>query len=235
MLEAVAWGALAASSLLVGMAVALYRPPTVRVVGLVLGFGAGALLSAIAFELTDSAIETGSERILAAGMLVGALTFIIGTRLLERGAGPRRGDEMEARAIILGALLDGVPESLTIGGSLALAVGGDVSLTLVVAVALSNFPEAVGATTKLVSVGHPVRGIVGTWLGLVALSAFAAGIGYLLLDGSGGRDGAWINAFAAGAVLAMVSDTMTPDAHRDGGRWAGLAVVLGFAFSFLIG
>jgi len=143
-LTAIAWGALAASSLLVGMALTFVWTPSTRTRGLVLGFGAGALFSAIAFELADEAIALGSEVLLAAGMLVGAVVFVGGSRLLERGAGPRSGADADSRSIVLGAGLDGIPESLAIGASLASGTG--LSIALVAAVALSNLPESLGAT-----------------------------------------------------------------------------------------
>ena len=238
MLEAALWGAVAASSLLVGMAIALaWTPPKVGL-GLVLAFGAGALFSAIAFDLADSAIEHGSERLLAAGMLLGAGVYVGGSMLLraktDSGIQPE-GDE-DSRSIVLGATLDGIPESLAIGASVAAASGSGaaISLTLPVAVALSNLPEAMGATAGMKAAKHSTGKIIATWVGLVVASAIAAGIGYVVLSDADERVSAILDAFTAGAVLAMVADTMTPDAYRDAGRTAGIATVVGFALSLLI-
>ena len=237
MLEAAAWGALAASTLLVGMALAFVWTPTVRTLGMVLAFGSGALLSAVAFDLTETALAQGSERLLALGMLLGAGVFVAGSWLLraQTDAGVPDADE-DSRSIVLGAALDGIPESLAIGASLAAATGGNdaVSITLLVAVALSNLPEALGASLGMQAAGHPRSRIVLTWILLVGVSALAAALGYGALAQADERLGALLAAFTAGAVVAMLADTMIPEAYRDAGRIAGVATVLGFAVTFLI-
>lgn len=237
MLEAAIWGALAASTLLVGMALAFVWAPATRTLGLVLAFGAGALLSAVAFDLTETAIAHGSERLLALGMLLGAGVFVVGSWLLrsKTSSGVPDADE-DSRSIVLGAALDGIPESLAIGASLAAASNGNttVSITLLVAVALSNLPEALGASIGMQAAGHPRSRIVMTWTILVGVSALAALLGYGALAGADERLSALLDAFTAGAVVAMLTDTMIPDAYRDAGRIAGVATVLGFGVTLLI-
>jgi zinc transporter, ZIP family len=132
-------------------------------------------------------------------------------------------------AIFLGTLLDGIPESTILGMSLAL--GGSVSLAFLAAVFLSNLPEAVAATSSMQAAGSPGRRILGMWLWLVAASAAAAALGYLLVSNLSGVDGAFAQTFAAGAMLTMLADTMMPEAFAHGGRVAGLVTVLGFALS----
>jgi ZIP family zinc transporter len=233
MLEAATWGAVAASSLLVGMLVAFVWTPARTKLGFVLAFGAGALFAAVAFDLVDSALEHGTERLLTIGMLVGAITYVVGSRVLRSTTGDEEDDD--SRSIVLGATLDGIPESLAIGATVATAGGaGAMSLTLPVAVALSNFPEALGATVGMRASKQSTRSIVLTWGGLVAGSAVAAALGYAVLAEADTTWTALLDSFTAGAVLAMVADTMTPDAYRDAGRIAGIATVLGFAVSLLL-
>ncbi len=243
MFEAAIWGAAASSSLLVGMLLAFRWTPSKRALGFVLAFGAGALFSAIAFDLVDGALERGSEQLLAFGMLLGAGTFTLGSRVLRSRTSsgvPGEGDSGEAgddsRSIVLGAALDGIPESLAIGATVAAAHGSGaaVSLTLPVAVALSNLPEALGATIGMRATGTPTRSIVWTWSSIVIASAVAAAAGFAVLSELDDRWEALLDAFTAGAVLAMVTDTMIPDAYRDAGRVAGVATVLGFSVSLLL-
>jgi ZIP family zinc transporter len=235
MFLAAGWSILAASSLLVGMLIALVWRAPKPLVGVVLAFGAGALLSAITFELVDEAIADGSERELAIGMLVGAAVFVVGSRLLRSKTSSSEPDAAEdSRSIVLGATLDGIPESLAIGGAVQAAGGGSMSTTLLVAVALSNLPEAMGATAGMRASGIATWRIVATWAGLVLVSGIAAAIGYVAFAHTGDIFGARLNAFAAGAVMAMLTDTMVPDAYRDAGRTAGFATVVGFALAFLI-
>ncbi|MCW2921435.1 MAG: hypothetical protein JWL76_1309 [Thermoleophilia bacterium] len=238
MLDAALWGLAAASSLLVGMLAAFVWSPSKPKLGFILAFGAGALFSAIAFDLVDGALENGGEWMLSAGMLAGAGVYVAGSYLLRSrtSSGIADEDENDSRSIVLGATLDGIPESLAIGASLAVAGGdsGAMSLTLPVAVALSNLPEALGATVSMRDAGHRRRGIVLIWTSLVAASALASAIGYAVLSRLDEVVGSNLDAFTAGAVLAMVADTMVPDAYRDAGRIAGVATVLGFAVSFLL-
>lgn len=235
---------ISASSLLIGSAIGLVRPPSKLMLGLVLAFGAGALFSAASFDLVAGALERGNDVVLALGMLLGACTFVVGSRLMGRrgDGGTRRsdaGDEesADAREIVLGATLDGIPESLAIGASMVAVAGTDVAIawSLPVAVALSNLPEALGATVGLRAAGHRPSRILGMWGALVLASGAAAAIGYVALDTATDHVHTLLDAFTAGAVLAMLADTMIPEAYSLARRRAGIATVLGFTFAVLIG
>jgi ZIP family zinc transporter len=232
------WGAIAASTLLLGMFAAFVWRPATRTLGKILAFGAGALFCAVAFELADEALASGGDRLLAVGTLLGAGVFVTGSWLLrsKTDSGLPDADE-DSRSIILGAALDGIPESLALGASVAAATGSGpaVSITLLVAIALSNFPEAIGATAGMLDSGHHRWKIMLVWGSLVAASSLAAGIGYAVLADASEVLGARLDAFTAGAILAMLTDTMIPDAYRDGGRIAGMFSVLGFGLSVLVG
>jgi zinc transporter, ZIP family len=243
LLDAAFWGALGASSLLIGAVVALRLRPSARATGLVMGFGAGALLSAVAYELVPEAVLAGVGVPLAVG--AGALTFFGADWLVDRRGGAERkdlggptgeaGDADSAstgRAIVLGTLLDGVPESLVLG--MGLAVGGAVSASFLVAVFVSNLPEAVGGTAALRAAGTAPRAILATWAGLVAASGVAAAIGYGMVRVIPAADGTHVQAFAAGAVLTMLADTMMPEAFEHGGKPVALLTVLGFLLAGLL-
>lgn len=234
-LAAAAWGALAASSLLLGALIALRRRLGHRLLGGVMGFGAGTLLSAVAYELVPAAAIGARPVVL--GLLLGALTFFVGDWFVDRGGGLSRKDIIHPRAaadspatsgaaIFLGTLLDGLPESFILG--LGLATGGGLSVAFFVAVFASNLPEAMAGTSGMRAAGRTPRSVIAMWAALVGASALAAAGGYLTGVLLPGVDAGFANAFAAGAVLTMLADTMMPEAFENGGPAVGLLTTLGF-------
>jgi ZIP family zinc transporter len=232
-LPAALWGVLAASSLLIGAGLALWLRPSNRIVGLVMGFGAGALISAVAYELAPEAAQGDAPVML--GLALGALTFFGGDWLIDRRGGERRksiAGEAPAgagQAIFLGTLLDGVPESLVLG--MGMAQGGAAGLSFLVAVFVSNLPEAMAATSSMRDAGQSHRTILAMWLALVVASGVAAALGFLVTSQIPVVEGDFVQAFAAGAILTMLADTMMPEAFEHGGRAVGLVTVLGFVVS----
>ena len=241
MLEAGLWGLIAASSLIVGALLGLYVPISRRTVALVMGFGAGALISAVAFDLTAEAFEGGGGPITAVGLAVGALAFYAGDTALERrqrrqergkDGGQSDAPKTSGPAIVLGVLLDGIPESFVLGSTLVAGVG--VTVSFLAAVFVSNLPEGLAGARDLRDEGHDVGWIIRLWIVVVLMSGLAAAVGYAALSAMPGQSGAFVQAFAAGAILTMVSDTMLPEAVQGGGPRVGLATVLGFAVAFFL-
>jgi ZIP family zinc transporter len=238
MLEAGLWGLLGAGSLVVGAAAGLALHVPRRLVALLMAFGAGALISALAFDLTEDAFAGGGALPVAVGLATGALTFFAGDRLLRRHGARRRGAEVRGPdgngpAIALGALLDGVPESVVLGSTLL--AGGTIGVPFLAAVLISNVPEALSASVDLRREGHRPSWIMGVWVLVTLVSGLAAGAGYALLGEMGGSVLVpFIQAFAAGAILTMLADTMIPEAFAEGGDLTGLVTVLGFALAFLL-
>ncbi len=230
MLSALLWGGVAASSLLVGYVLA-ERGLSNRALGLTMGFGAGALISAIAYELVpESAIGAWET---AVAFLLGAVVFFSIDYLVDRWGGAHRkrlvGKKVEGSgaAIFIGTLLDAIPESLVLG--IGLAMGGSVSVAFLAAVFVSNLPEGLAGTVNLSAAGHSRRSILGMWIVVVALSAAFTLLGYVAIQRIPAVDGSAVQAFAAGAVLTMLADAMMPEAFEHGGRLVGLFTVLGFA------
>jgi zinc transporter, ZIP family len=239
-LEAFLWGAFAASSLVIGGAVALWRPVHERTLGLVLAFGAGVLISAVAYELALEAFTeaSGWRGAPALGFFAGVATFYVGDSVIDRlgGEGRKSMDPAAkaggvALAIVLGIVLDGVPESAVIGMTL---LDGGVSVAVLVAVFLSNLPEAFAATANLREGGRSGRWIVGLWVAIALVSGLASLAGYALLDGAPPGVSAFVLAFAGGAILTMLADTMMPEAFVHGGKLAGVVTSIGFAIAFVI-
>jgi len=232
---AAVWGALGALALVIGAGMALTLPLRPRTTGLIMGFGAGALIAAVAYELVPEAeiVRPTLEAALVILALVGgAVVFFIGDVLIDRRGGKGRkklshpSADGGGRAIFLGTLLDGVPESLILG--MSVAAGGRVSYVFLAAVFVSNLPEGVAGTVSLRREGHSPRAVLLMWLALVALSAAFAALGWGVTQWLPGFDDVYVQAFAAGAVLTMLADTMMPEAYEQGGKAAGLLTVLGF-------
>jgi ZIP family zinc transporter len=218
------WGVVAASSLVLGMFLGLARSWPSQLIGLVLAFGAGALVSAVSFELFEEGIKVGGAASVGIGLAAGALVYFVLARLVER-LGP--GGEGGGLTLALGAFLDGIPEQVVLG--LGIAAGQGVSIGLLGAIFVSNLPEAVGSATDMRESGTTERQIRLLWLVVAGLCALATPLGYLLAKHTGGHFQALINGFAAGALLVMLVDSMIPEATEKSGRVAGLATTLGFA------
>lgn len=279
-LTAAGWAALASGALLVGAVVALLMPVNLRVIGAIMGFGAGVLMGAAAFELTAEAMATAGLAVSGVALMTGALVYLAGDwavgnagahrrmsplhggasptrhgrltlahRLRQAEAAPiasadpaqaaqsppspRGGQAAVGMVLVIGALLDGVPESAAIG--ISLLDGAQVGWAFLAAVFLSNLPESLAATSGLRAAGRSVRTIMLLWLMVVLASAVAAGLGHAVLGNFGPVFLGGTQAFAAGAVLAMIATTMLPEAVEHAGRLVGLVTVLGFASSVLLG
>ena len=239
MCAAFGWGTLAASSLVIGALVAIWLNISLRVIGLIMGFGAGVLISAVAFDLVEEAASKASgQGGTAWGLFVGCGVFFGGDWLISRfGGGDRKdptGDQQSgsALAIVLGSVLDGIPESMVIG--LTIFSGGKVGAAYLAAVFISNLPEAISSTTGLVSGGWKKSRILWMWIGIAVVSGLASLAGYSLFQNSSPDTVAFVLAFAAGAILTMLADTMMPEAFEHGGKLVGVVTTLGFAVAYTI-
>ncbi|WP_243228584.1 ZIP family metal transporter [Microbacterium sp. CIAB417] len=224
--EAVLWGSVAASPLIVGALLALWRPWPPRWLGIVLGFGAGALMASIAFELWEEGLELGGPLPLAIGVAAGAVCYYIGDRIVEKRATSSAG---QGAPLAVGALLDGVPEQLVLG--IGLASGEGVSVALVIAILVSNLPESIGSASDLLEGGMRRSRVIGLWAIVAVACALATIAGFALADAVGPEFRAAASGFAAGALLVMLVDSMVPEAQSKAKDETGLATVLGFALA----
>jgi ZIP family zinc transporter len=234
--EAAFWGLITAGSLWLGAGLAAWTRLSDRVIGLAMAFGAGALIAAVAYELVIDAFAS-DLRLASLGFACGGLTFYVGDVVIDRigrdgrksmtGASQLAGS---ASAIVLGTVLDGIPESFVLGSSLV--DEGTVPVAVVVGVFVSNVPEALSGTAGLLAAGWRHRRVFILWSAVVLASVAATVAGWLLIDNVGSTGGAFITAYAAGALLVMLADTLIPEAFQLGGREAGLVTALGFAVGF---
>src|SRR4051794_33451046 len=242
-LEAGFWGLLGGGALVIGALIAWLTPVPPKVVASVMAFGSGVLISAVAFDLMEEAQKTGGLLPTAIGFLGGAAVYLAANLVLARhGARHRKrsGDQQPSEseqagsgaAIAVGALLDGVPESVVLG--LGLIGGGSVSLSVLAAVFISNVPEGLSSAAGMKNNGRSARYVFGVWGGIALVSGLSALLGYAVLGGAPPEVVAVITAVAAGAILTMIADTMIPEAFERTRTWTGVIATLGFLVAFAI-
>ena len=235
------WGLLSGSALVIGALVAYLARLPPRLVAAVMAFGSGVLISALSFELMDEAYQRGGFVATATGFLAGAAAYTAaniwisrrGAKNRKRSGGQQQSsEEGSGLAIAVGALLDGIPESVVIGVSL---LGGEgVSVVAVVAIFLSNLPEGLSSAAGMKTAGRRPAYVFGVWGGIALASGVAALIGNLLLADADPSVIAATNAIAAGAILAMLADTMIPEAFETAHDYAGFITVAGFLVAFAL-
>jgi ZIP family zinc transporter len=242
-LQAGFWGFVAGAALLIGAAIAYFAHVPQRLTAAIMAFGSGVLISALSFELMNEAYRRGGVDSTTIGFLSGAVVYTtVNWFLSHQGAkhrkrsGGRQPSESEeggsGLAIAVGALLDGIPESIVIG--LSMLNGGVVSIAAVVAIFLSNVPEGLSSVAGMRKAGRSAGYIFGVWGGIAIASGVAAIIGYTVFQAFSPDVIAATTAIAAGAILAMLADTMIPEAFEEAHNFAGLITVAGFLAAFML-
>jgi len=236
---AFAWGTFTASSLVVGALVALRFRIGLKTIGLVMAFGAGVLISAVAFDLVEEAARTSSGHgATIIGIFAGCGVFFGGDLVIDRIGGSHRkkatgtAESGAALGIVLGTVLDGVPESAVIG--LTFHANGSIGVAYAVSVFVSNVPESLSSTAGLRRGGWSRAHVLGLWVGITLISGVASLLGYALFAHATPDLIAFVLAFAGGAILTMLADTMMPEAYRYGGKLVGVITTLGFATAFVM-
>ena len=230
------FGAVSAATLLIGAVIAYALRPAPRLTAAIMALGSGLLIGSVAYDLVGEATESLGILAVAGTLMVGAAVFVLGSRLVERAGARQRKHPQPAqagnpRAMVLGSVLDGVPESFVLGLSV---LQGSVSAPLLIGISLSNLPEGMASSSGLRQQGWPMRRTIGLWSLVVLTSAVAAAVGHEVLANDDGTVSALARTFAAGALLAMITDTMVPEAYEVERTWTGALVVGGFALSLII-
>jgi ZIP family zinc transporter len=226
----------AGAALVVGAVIAWTVKVPAQIVASVMAFGSGVLISALAYDLVLEAQEEGGFWPTVGGFAVGAIVYVVANTVLDRldqrnrrGSGENAGTGI---GIALGALLDGIPESAVLG--LSMVGGSGVSVPVLLAIVISNVPEGLSSTAALKTDGRSARYVFTLWIGIALASAVASLLGFVLLDGASGETTAFITALAAGAILAMICDTMIPEAFRSAHALTGLLATAGFLLSYAL-
>lgn len=227
------WGLASGSALLIGAALAWFGRVHPRLVAVVMAFGSGLLISAVAFDLMDEGFNAAGLWPAAFGFVIGALLFTGGSLLVSAFArkGGKAGDRTGLE-IALGTAIDGLPESIVIG--LSLIGGGSIALATVIAIFLSNIPEALSSTANLRKAGHGATFVFGLWAAVALMSGVFALIGFAAFDARSTGTIAFTQAIAAGALLAMIADSMIPQAFAETHQATGLATAFGFLSGFAL-
>jgi ZIP family zinc transporter len=236
LLEAALLTLAATSTLIIGTWIAFTFRLSPKVVGIVLGFGAGALIAAVAYEMFP---ETSRDLPAFLFLALGALVFYAGTVRIEGRPGTEGSEGASAEAqggktIVLGSLLDCIPECLVLGMGVAIG-GGTVSIALFVSMLVATLPLAIGASSLMERGGMTHRRIYTIWLLVILVCVFSAMGGAALIQLVPQLTGTYVMAAAAGALLAMLAVSMVPEALRETGVLAGLMIVFGFAFAAMLG
>ncbi len=234
------WGGLAGAALLLGSLMGYYLPMRRRTVAAVMAFGSGVLISALSFELMEEAYAKGGFAATAAGFLGGAVIYTAanlavgayGAKHRKRSGTHQAEEGGSGIAIAIGALIDGIPESIVIG--LSLLGGQGVSIVAVAAVFISNIPEGLSSSVGMKKAGRGKTYIFGIWMAIALLSALAALCGCLFFEHAAPALVSFAQAIAAGAILAMIADTMIPEAFEEAHDFAGLITVFGFLAAFAL-
>jgi ZIP family zinc transporter len=241
-LSAFIWGLISGSALIIGALIGLYTRLSHKVIAAIMAYGSGVLISTLSFELIDEAYKSGGIRSTAIGFLVGAIFYTLGNLyLVKNGAGKRKHPSEQASesdqkgsgmAIALGSIMDGIPESIVIG--LSLLESSSVSYVAVVAIFLSNIPESLSSATGMKNAGRSTKYILLLWAAICILMGLSSLAGYAVFSNFSQEVNAATMAVAAGAILAMISDTMIPEAFRLTRNYTGIIIVIGFLTAYLL-
>jgi len=249
MTVAIVYGLISGLTLIIGALMGVFMNIPQKINGAIMAFASGVLISALTFDLIDNAYRLGGFGNISVGFILGTILFVFGDYLIDHLGGhfrkrshgiiqkkkkgnPNDMPKGSGYAIFLGAILDGIPESLAIG--IGLAAGKGVGLSMMIAVFLSNLPEGISGANSMKSVGKTNRYIIFVWSCTLAVSICAVVLGYIFLSKASANSIAIMYAIAAGGILAMLADTMMPEAYEEGGRVAALITALGFLLAFIV-
>ncbi|MFY0804366.1 ZIP family metal transporter [Peribacillus frigoritolerans] len=238
MWNAIFWGGVSGSAVLLGALAAILIPIKKNIIGYIMAFGTGVLIGAAAYELLADSVSDGGIWATGIGFIAGAavftaLDFLISKKGADKRKRSNNSSSKEAGlAIFIGTVMDAIPESIMIGASLI--SGGSVSWLLVIAIFISNIPEGLSSTTGLLKSDYSKKKIMLLWFSVLIISALSSMSGYLFLDHAPDYVLAAMAAFAGGGIIAMIASTMMPEAYEDGGPITGIFTAAGLLISLVL-
>jgi len=242
MIKSFLFGFIAGIALLLGAVIGIVFKPSKRIAAMIMGFGSGVLISALTFDLIEDAYHVGGIIPISIGIIIGSISFVLIDWIIgKRGAHFRKHikgkrsvyrGKTSSLAITFGALLDGIPESIMIGAGIL--AGKGKGILLFAAVFLSNIPEGISGVYGITKGKKSRRFIMSLWILIALACGVASFLGYTLLSDASGKLLSLVSAIAAGSILAMITDTMIPEAYEEGGVFVALSTVLGFLCAFEI-
>ncbi|MDQ3868750.1 MAG: ZIP family zinc transporter [Thermoproteota archaeon] len=252
-IESLLWGFIASIPLLVGSIVASYVNLPKNIIATIMAFGSGVLVAALAFSLIEEAFRLAQESIppVIIGFAAGGISYSIVNYILNKKGGTKHrkkshgenaggGKNASGLALLIGSVMDNIPENMALG--ISLVTGGAVNVVLIVAIFLSNFPEGLSSSQGMKAHGRSKRYILSLWSIAVIIGTISAGIGFSFLSNTNPSIISIAISFAAGAILVMLAESMIPEAHGEegGGEGVGvsrigLATMAGFAIAFILG
>ncbi|WP_257347510.1 ZIP family metal transporter [Pseudalkalibacillus decolorationis] len=235
---ALATGAIAGSSVFLGALTGIFVRLREMYIAVIMAFGAGILLGASVFELLTESVEMGGLIFTSTGFLLGSLIFTgFNLYLAKKGGHKRKSSDVKpsghsGKAILFGTILDAIPESVIIG--VAILQNGTIGWLLVIAVFISNFPEGLSSSVGLKKNGYSNKKILVMWGVVCILAGLSSLAGYFFFEDTSPQTIAMISSFAAGGIIAMVTDTMVPESFRKGGPLVGFVTSLGLLTSLIL-
>jgi ZIP family zinc transporter len=238
--QALFYGSISGFALIFGALVGVYFKFKARTLASFMAFGSGVLLCAVTFGLVNEAFTHGGFEPVIIGFLSGGIIFLIGDYFLHHvGARTHRkyplihsDKDTNGKLIVLGALLDGIPESVALG--VVLFCEQNIGLLMLVAIALSNFPESISSVPGLIKENFSKNKILLIWIVVGVLTAIVTWLSFVFLHDLHPKSIGTLEAFAAGAILMMLSDSMIPESYKEGGFGVAVFTLFGFLTSFVI-
>jgi len=234
---------------MVGALLALFITIPKSVVATILAFGSGVLVAALSFSLVEEAFQLTKDVLpVIIGFVIGGLSYTTANFILSRKSGEitkRRkrshytdvqdnsNNKGQGLTLLVGSVMDNIPENIALG--ISFVVGGTVNIVLIIAIIISNFPEGLASSHGMRLNGKSRRYVLSLWSTAVIIGTISAGLGYSVLSNTSPATIGITTSFAAGAILAMLAESMMPEAFVQGGSKIGLATVAGFATAFTLG
>lgn len=244
-LDSLLWGFIASLPLIAGAILASYVDLKKSIIASIMAFGAGVLVAALTFSLIEEAYSLANDLVpVILGFVLGGLSYSIANHVLNKRASTQHrkrshgqnaggGKDASGVALMVGSLMDNIPENMALG--ISIVAGGAVNVVLIAAIFISNFPEGLASSQGMKSNGKSTQKILLLWAVVVAIGTISSAIGFSVLANVDKYIVSIALSYASGAILVMLAESMIPEAFEEGGSKVGLATMAGFAIAFALG